>query len=375
MPRRAWRGSHEQRSRHVRRNRHFRLMNAPLVVGVVRETAPGERRVALAPDGVGRLRAAGLDVVVERGAGPRPGTRTRPTPPRARLGSKEEVYADADVVVRLHPPADRRPGAAAARPGAGRHCSQPLTRPELATALARGEGDGGQPGRAAPHAQPRAVDGRAHLAGQRRRLQGGAGGSGRLRRLLPDADDSGRHHPAGARCSCSAPGVAGLQAHRHGPPARRASSPGTTCGEAARAEVAVDRARGPRRSARRAVGERRGRLRPGADRRGAGRRSRQALDAAIGRFDIVITTAQVPGRRAAGAGVAAAALRGACGPARWSSTSPRATLGGNVEGSVPDTTIVTDSGVTSSAPATCRPPCPRRRPPRTPATSSRCWPT
>jgi NAD/NADP transhydrogenase alpha subunit len=31
-----------------------------LTVGVVRETAAGERRVALTPDGAGRLQAAGL---------------------------------------------------------------------------------------------------------------------------------------------------------------------------------------------------------------------------------------------------------------------------------------------------------------------------
>jgi len=38
-------------------------------VGVVRETAPGERRVALVPEAVAKLVAAGFDVVVEPGAG------------------------------------------------------------------------------------------------------------------------------------------------------------------------------------------------------------------------------------------------------------------------------------------------------------------
>ena len=38
-------------------------------VGIVRETAPGERRVALVPETVGKLTAAGFDVVVEPGAG------------------------------------------------------------------------------------------------------------------------------------------------------------------------------------------------------------------------------------------------------------------------------------------------------------------
>jgi H+-translocating NAD(P) transhydrogenase subunit alpha len=38
-------------------------------VGVPRETAPGERRVALVPESVKRLAAAGFEVAVERGAG------------------------------------------------------------------------------------------------------------------------------------------------------------------------------------------------------------------------------------------------------------------------------------------------------------------
>ena len=38
-------------------------------VGVAKETAPGERRVALVPEALGKLKAAGLDVLVERDAG------------------------------------------------------------------------------------------------------------------------------------------------------------------------------------------------------------------------------------------------------------------------------------------------------------------
>src|SRR5919197_1223574 len=40
-------------------------------IGVVREIAPGERRVALVPETVGRLAKSGNDVIVERGAGER----------------------------------------------------------------------------------------------------------------------------------------------------------------------------------------------------------------------------------------------------------------------------------------------------------------
>jgi NAD(P) transhydrogenase subunit alpha len=38
-------------------------------IGVPAETQPNERRVALVPDGVGKLKAAGCDVLVQRGAG------------------------------------------------------------------------------------------------------------------------------------------------------------------------------------------------------------------------------------------------------------------------------------------------------------------
>src|SRR4029077_1671956 len=38
-------------------------------VGVARETAPGERRGALVPETVGKLSAAGFEIVVEPGAG------------------------------------------------------------------------------------------------------------------------------------------------------------------------------------------------------------------------------------------------------------------------------------------------------------------
>ena len=41
----------------------------PLQIGVPRETTPGERRVALSPDAVRRLKRSDVEVVVERGAG------------------------------------------------------------------------------------------------------------------------------------------------------------------------------------------------------------------------------------------------------------------------------------------------------------------
>ena len=41
----------------------------PLVIGVPKETVPGERRVAVVPDVVRKLQSRGADVCVERGAG------------------------------------------------------------------------------------------------------------------------------------------------------------------------------------------------------------------------------------------------------------------------------------------------------------------
>src|SRR4030095_7416005 len=41
----------------------------PLTIGVPREIAPGERRVALTPDAAAALAKVGLEIVVETGAG------------------------------------------------------------------------------------------------------------------------------------------------------------------------------------------------------------------------------------------------------------------------------------------------------------------
>ena len=38
-------------------------------IGVPKETAEGEHRVALVPEAVGKLKAKGLDIVVQSGAG------------------------------------------------------------------------------------------------------------------------------------------------------------------------------------------------------------------------------------------------------------------------------------------------------------------
>src|SRR5487761_1232505 len=45
------------------------FLGPPMQVGVPTETAEGERRVALVPEVVAKLKARGLDILVQRGAG------------------------------------------------------------------------------------------------------------------------------------------------------------------------------------------------------------------------------------------------------------------------------------------------------------------
>jgi len=78
-------------------------------VGVAREMAPGERRVALVPETAGKLAAAGFDVVVEAGAGAAASFPDAAyTEAGSTLGSPWE--ADAVVAVRRPDPAKLRDG-------------------------------------------------------------------------------------------------------------------------------------------------------------------------------------------------------------------------------------------------------------------------
>ncbi len=105
-----------------------------VTIGVPRETVPGERRVALSPDMVARLKKEGYDLIVERGAG-----ETAYFPDAdyeaqgARLVSRDEVLG-ADVVVTVQPPED---DLHALRSGATLvGFLQPLDRPDLSQSLA-----------------------------------------------------------------------------------------------------------------------------------------------------------------------------------------------------------------------------------------------
>ena len=74
-----------------------------MIVGVPRESFPGERRVALVPAAIPNLTKAGLEVVVEAGAGIAAGY---PDPDYAAKGAKiaasrAEVFRAADIVVQI----------------------------------------------------------------------------------------------------------------------------------------------------------------------------------------------------------------------------------------------------------------------------------
>jgi len=78
-----------------------------VIVGVVRETAPGERRVALVPDAISKLTAAGAEIVVEQGAGVGaliPDSAYEAA--GAKVVSRDDLYRSADVVLRVQKPGD-----------------------------------------------------------------------------------------------------------------------------------------------------------------------------------------------------------------------------------------------------------------------------
>ncbi len=74
-------------------------------VGVPRETAPGERRVALVPETVKRLAGGGFEVVVERGAGD---AASFPHAAYEEAGATiaDDVYGRADVVAKVQKPSN-----------------------------------------------------------------------------------------------------------------------------------------------------------------------------------------------------------------------------------------------------------------------------
>ena len=105
-------------------------------VAVVKETAPGERRVALVPETVPKLTAAGLEVLVEQGAG---NGAWFPDSAYSEAGAAivrtDDLYATADVILTVTRPDQAQLGKLRAGQTVVGMLS-PLTDPGLAKDLA-----------------------------------------------------------------------------------------------------------------------------------------------------------------------------------------------------------------------------------------------
>ena len=78
-----------------------------MIVGVLRETEPGERRVALVPDGVKALVKAGLDVRVEAGAGTAAGfADAEYEAAGAKVEPAAAIQGAAAAILKIQPPSD-----------------------------------------------------------------------------------------------------------------------------------------------------------------------------------------------------------------------------------------------------------------------------
>ena len=309
-------------------------------VAVVKESAPGERRVALVPDTVPKLQAAGADVLVETGAGR---AAWFPDSAYAEAGATivpaGELYAQADVVLTVtRPGPDTVPQLRAGQAVFG--MLSPLTNPELARDLAaRGVTAVSLDGlpRTLSRAQPMdALSSQANIAGYKAALVA-ANAYGRFFPLLITAAGTARP----AKLLVLGAGVAGLQAIGT---ARRLGAvvsgydvrPATKSGvESVGATFIELTSVGP------AAGE-------GGYARALTEEERAAQQAEltghIARHDVVITTAQVPGRRPPLL-VTEDALK-AMAPGSVIVDMGASALGGNVAGSVAGETVVTDGGVT-----------------------------
>lgn len=93
-----------------------------MVVGILKESYPGERRVAVIPSGIATLRKAGAQVLVEQGAGTEAGFLDAAyTEQGAALATRADVFGKADCLLQV-----RTPGA---NPISGRNDAEAL-RPE-----------------------------------------------------------------------------------------------------------------------------------------------------------------------------------------------------------------------------------------------------
>lgn len=309
-------------------------------IAVVKETAPGERRVALVPEMITRLKDAGLDVLVESGAGEGAWfSDAAYAEAGATVVTREELVSQAAVILTVTRPDDAL--LPALRPGQTViGMLNPLADPALAADLAsRGLTAVSLDGlpRTLPKAQSMdALTSQANVGGYKAVLVAAAT-FGRFFPLLITAAGTARP----AKVLVLGTGVAGLQAIGT---ARRLGAVVSAYDVRPQTKTEVESLGGTfieLTSVGPAAGE-------GGYARALTEEERQAQQAEltghIARHDVVITTAQVPGRRppllltedalkAMTAGSVVVDM--GSGP-----------LGGNVAGSVPGEAIVTGNGVT-----------------------------
>jgi NAD(P) transhydrogenase subunit alpha len=313
-------------------------------VGVAKETASGERRVALVPDALSKLTAAGLEVLVEQGAGVGamiPDSAFEAA--GAKVVSTKDLYADSDVVLRVQKPSDDE--AKHLRKGqAVVGTLQPLLDPKLMARLA----DAGVTA-ISLDAIPRTLS-RAQTM-DALSSQANVGG---YKAVLVAAEAFGRYFPLLTTAAGTAKpanvlilgiGVAGLQAIGT---ARRLG-----------AVVAAYDVRPETAEQAESLGAKFVRLKTQIDATGAGgyareltpeeRAAQQAeLNEVIGGMDVVITTAQVPGRKPPVLVTADAVAK--MKPGSVIVDMAAGPLGGNCELSRAGETVVTDGFVTILAP-------------------------
>jgi NAD(P) transhydrogenase subunit alpha len=304
---------------------------------VVKETAPGERRVALVPEGIGKLTAAGIEVLIERGAGDSAWfSDAAYAQTGATVVDAEDLYEQADVILTVGKPDPARLHAGQAVIG----MLAPLTDPGLVAELLEKQvipiSLDGLP-RTLSRAQPMdALTSQANVAGYKAAIVA-AERFGRFFPMLITAAGTARP----ARVLVLGAGVAGLQAIGT---ARRLGAivSGYDVRPSSKQEVeslgatfieltSVGTAAGEGGYARELTDEER-------------QAQQDELAGHIARHDVIITTAQVPGRRPPML-VTEDAIKEMAGGSVIVDMGASA-LGGNVAGSRPDETIVTENGVT-----------------------------
>ena len=313
-------------------------------IGVAKETAPGERRVALVPEVLGKLEAAGLDILVEQGAGAGAAIPDQAfADAGATIVSSVELYAQADAILRVAKPSESEVKVMRSGQAVIGFLS-PLIDPTTAQRLAA-QGVTAISLDAIPRTLSRAqtmdaLSSQANVGGYKAVLIA-ANAFGRYFPLLTTA--AGTAKPANVLILGI--GVAGLQAIGT---ARRLG-----------AVVKAYDVRPETREQAESLGAQFVKLKTTIDATGTGgyareltadeRAAQQAeLNEVIGGMDVVITTAQVPGRKPPVLVTADAVSRMKSGSVIVDMAA--SALGGNCELSVAGETVTSPNGVTIIAP-------------------------